>query len=70
MDMDQVAADDATLLDGLAAEVAALDPGGSDLERHCWWVVHRHQHGMFPSEYDIRETDESLYLALLNRVRG
>ena len=38
MDMDQPAAADATLLDGLAAEVAALDPQGADLERHCWRV--------------------------------
>jgi len=70
MDMDQPAAPDPTLLDGLAAAVAALDPQGTDLERQCWRVVHRHQHGMFPSEYDIRETDEALYLALLSRVRG
>lgn len=28
-------------------------------------VVHQHRHGMFPSEYDIREIDEDLYLALL-----
>jgi len=70
MDMDQPAGADAALLDGLAAEVATLDPQGADLERHCWRVVHRHQHGMFPSEYDIRETDETLYLALLSRVRG
>ncbi len=70
MDMDQPAAADAALLDGLAAEVAALDPQGGDPERHCWRVVHRHQHGRFPREYDIRETDETLYLALLSRVRG
>ncbi|CAK27817.1 Conserved hypothetical protein [Synechococcus sp. RCC307] len=40
------------------------------LERNCWMVVHQHRHGMFPSEYDIREIDEDLYLALLAYCRN
>jgi len=30
-------------------------------------VVHRHVHGVLPSEYDIREIDEDLYLAVLEQ---
>ena len=51
------------LLKQLASEVAQL-------ERNCWMVVHQHGHGMFPSEYDIREIDEDLYLALLAHCRA
>ena len=57
------------LLRQLATEVAELEQSQVDLERHCWMVVHRHRHGMFPSEYDIREIDEEMYLALLAQVR-
>ena len=53
------------LLKQLASEVAQLESNQADLERNCWMVVHQHRHGMFPSEYDIREIDETLYLALL-----
>ena len=53
------------LLKQLASEVAQLENNQADLERNCWMVVHQHRHGMFPSEYDIREIDEDLYLALL-----
>ena len=42
----------------------------SDLERMCWTVVHEHHHGSMPTEYDIREIDEDLYLAVLAAVRG
>jgi hypothetical protein len=28
-------------------------------------AVHQHIHGVLPSEYDIREIDEDLYLAVL-----
>ncbi len=58
------------LLERLCAEVAELEKSQSDLERNCWMVVHRHRHGMFPSEYDIREIDEALYLALLAYCRS
>jgi hypothetical protein len=32
-------------------------------------VVHRYAHGVLPSEYDIREIDEELYLAVLEQRR-
>ncbi len=35
----------------------------------CWTVVHEHHHGAMPSEYDIREVDEDLYLAVLTAAR-
>ena len=40
-----------------------------ELERCCWMVVHEHHHGVRPSEYDIREVDEDLYLAVLDACR-
>ena len=42
----------------------------SDVERKCWTVVHEHLHGAMPTEYDVREIDEDLYLALLEAVRS
>jgi hypothetical protein len=42
-----------------------FDPTGADPERNCWLAVHRHVHGVLPSEYDIRPTSEELYLAVL-----
>jgi hypothetical protein len=33
-------------------------------------VVNHPPHGMKPSEYDIREIDEELYLAVLNAARS
>ena len=41
----------------------------TDLERMCWTVVHEHHHGAMPTEYDIREVDEDLYLAVLEACR-
>ena len=43
---------------------------GGELERCCWMVVHEHHHGVKPTEYDIREIDEQLYLAVLNGARS
>ena len=40
-----------------------------DLNKYCWMIVHEHIHGVMPSEYDIREIDEELYLAIMKRVR-
>ena len=40
-----------------------------EVEKFCWMVVHEHKHGMLPSEYDIREIDESLYLRVLEHFR-
>ena len=36
-----------------------------ELERTCWMVVHEYKHGTMPTEYDIREIDEALYLEVL-----
>ena len=33
-----------------------------EIEKFCWMAVHEHKHGVLPSEYDIREIDEGLYL--------
>jgi hypothetical protein len=63
------AADDQALVAALARESLAL-AGGTEPERDCWRVVHRHVHGMFPSEYDIREVPEELYLAVLAAFRA
>jgi len=49
----------------LAEASRQFDGTGADPERNCWMVVHRHVHGVLPSEYDIREIDEDLYLAVL-----
>ncbi len=36
-----------------------------EIEKFCWMAVHEHKHGVLPSEYDIRDIDEDLYLKLL-----
>ena len=36
-----------------------------ELERTCWMIVHEYKHGAMPTEYDIREIDEALYLEVL-----
>jgi hypothetical protein len=33
-------------------------------------IVHRHVHGMLPSEYDVRDVPEELYLAVLAARRS
>ncbi len=38
-----------------------------DIEKFCWMAAHEHKHGVLPSEYDIREIDEDLYLQLLDK---
>ena len=58
------------LLRRLAEESFAVDGTASDPERNCWLVVHRHIHGVLPSEYDNREIDEELYLEVLNERRA
>ena len=58
------------LVTTLVARVRELyGPSPSDLERMCWTVVHEHHHGAMPSEYDIREVDEDLYMAVLAAAR-
>jgi hypothetical protein len=49
----------------LAEESRRFDTTGKDPERNCWLAVHQHAHGVLPSEYDIREVPEALYLAVL-----
>jgi len=41
----------------------------AEIEKFCWMAVHEHKHGVLPSEYDIREIDEELYLQLLREFR-
>jgi len=61
---------DSGLVDRLVARVRELyGATPNDLERMCWTVVHEHHHGAMPTEYDIREVDEDLYLAVLKAVR-
>ena len=40
-----------------------------EIEKFCWMAVHEHKHGVLPSEYDIREIDENLYLQLLQEFK-
>tara|TARA_Y100001968_G_scaffold91173_1_gene82009 strand:+ start:97 stop:291 length:195 start_codon:yes stop_codon:yes gene_type:complete len=50
----------------------AIDLSGKskkELERTCWMIVHEHKHGVMPSEYDIREIDEDLYLVVLKTAK-
>jgi hypothetical protein len=41
----------------------------AEKEKFCWMAVHEHKHGVLPSEYDIREIDEDLYLKLLQEFK-
>lgn len=63
-------APDQALIARLATESRTFDATGKDPERNCWLVVHRHVHGMLPSEYDIRDVPEELYLAVLEERRS
>ena len=40
------------------------------IEKFCWMAVHEHKHGVLPTEYDIREIDEDLYLELLQEFKS
>ena len=42
----------------------------SEIEKFCWMAVHEYKHGVLPSEYDIREIDEALYLQLLQELKS
>ena len=41
-----------------------------EIEKFCWMAVHEYKHGVLPSEYDIREIDEGLYLELLQAFKS
>tara|TARA_Y100001968_G_scaffold126173_1_gene115120 strand:- start:284 stop:478 length:195 start_codon:yes stop_codon:yes gene_type:complete len=50
----------------------AIDLSGKskkELDRTCWMIVHEHKHGAMPTEYDIREIDENLYLEVLRMAK-
>tara|TARA_Y100001933_G_C18686623_1_gene433247 strand:- start:170 stop:382 length:213 start_codon:yes stop_codon:yes gene_type:complete len=42
----------------------------NEIEKFCWMAAHEHKHGTLPTEYDIREIDESLYLLLLKEFKS
>ena len=61
-------------MDPLVKELSrkAIDLSGkskNELERICWMIVHEHKHGAMPTEYDVREIDEELYLEVLRTAR-
>ncbi len=41
-----------------------------EIEKFCWMAAHEYKHGVLPSEYDIREIDEDLYLQLLQEFKS
>ena len=41
----------------------------NEIEKSCWKMVHHHKHGFYPSEYDIREIDEELFLEVLKTAK-
>ena len=61
---------DPALIQTLVQASREFDATGKDPERNCWMAVHRHVHGVPPSEYDIREVPEDLYLAVLEARRA
>jgi len=61
---------DKKVLEELVRKALGLSANArGELERSCWMVVHEHHHGLMPSEYDIREIDEHLYLKVLEISR-
>ncbi len=62
---------ESAVLDALVTKALELSSSaGGELERSCWMVVHEHAHGVKPTEYDIREIDEQLYLKVLETSRS
>ena len=58
------------LIERLSKKAVALTgQSKKELERTCWMIVHEHKHGVMPTEYDIREIDEELYLEVLKTAR-
>ena len=53
---------------GKVKEYPRFSPG--EIEKFCWMAVHEYKHGVLPSEYDIREIDEDLYLQLLEEFKS
>lgn len=42
----------------------------AEVDKFCWMAAHEHKHGVLPSEYDIRDIDENLYLLLLKEIKS
>ena len=42
----------------------------NEIEKFCWMAAHEHKHGVLPSEYDIREIDENLFLLLIKELNS
>jgi len=40
-----------------------------EIEKFCWMAAHEYKHGVLPSEYDIKDIDENLYLKLLSELK-
>ena len=40
-----------------------------ELERTCWMIAHEYKHGVMPTEYDVREIDEELFLEVLRTAK-
>ncbi len=62
---------DDNLIDQLAKKIIKhlSESGKDDVEKVCWMIIHEYHHGLMPFEYDIREIDETLYLAVLKSTR-
>tara|TARA_B100000700_G_scaffold209692_1_gene230567 strand:- start:321 stop:530 length:210 start_codon:yes stop_codon:yes gene_type:complete len=59
------------LIDSLASKVKNSNTKKVvQIEQVCWTIVHQYLHGVPPTEYDIREIDEELYLAVLAKVKN
>ena len=59
-----------TLIQKLSQKAIELSgKSKTELERTCWIIVHEHKHGAKPTEYDIREIDEELYLQVLRMAK-
>ncbi len=54
------------LIEKLAIKAIKLSgESKKELERSSWIIVHEYKHGVVPTEYDIRDIDEALYLKVL-----
>ncbi len=62
---------DSDLIDKLVSKTIKFleESQSKDLEKACWMVIHEYHHGILPFEYDIREIDESIYLAVLEIIK-
>ena len=59
-----------SLLDSLSLKIKDYPRFSlNEIEKFCWMAAHEHKHGVLPSEYDIMEIDENLYLKLLQKFK-